>query len=151
MQAAPATVVPLPYPAGMQATSPQQQQQVYPQPGQQVVLQHQLPPQQAAVPQQAQMPAAPQQQDGYGAAAGAGALHSMPLANNFNHTAPSLSGQKRDSSGAPVHGGHGASFPWLSTLELVTLCFKCFLDALSLVPRSLRRPWSEIPLSVFLY
>lgn len=106
MQAAPATVVPLPYPAGMQATSPQHQQQVYPQPGQQVVLQHQLPPQQAAVPQQAQMPAAPQQQDGYGAAAGAGALHSMPLANNFNHTAPSLSGQKRDSSGAPVHGGH---------------------------------------------
>lgn len=111
MQAAPVTVVtPLPYPAGMQATSPQQQQVYQAQPGQQ----HQLPPQQASqVAPQAQMPAAPApQQDGYGAA-GAGGLHSMPLANNFNHGAPPLSGQKRDSSGTPVHGGHGAFFCYL--------------------------------------
>lgn len=65
----------------------------------------------------AQMPAAAaapvQQQDGYGAAPGVGGglLHSMPPVNNFNHSSapPSLSGQKRDSSGAPLHGGHGAS------------------------------------------
>ncbi|KAG0629215.1 hypothetical protein M758_1G085700 [Ceratodon purpureus] len=109
MQAAPATVVPLPYPVGMQqqATSPQQQQVVYPQ----AQVQHPLPQAQvqmpAAAPQQ-------QQQDGYGVAAGAGVggVHSMPpAANSFNHSsAPaSLSGQKRDSSGAPVHGGHGTA------------------------------------------
>uniref|UniRef100_A0A7I4ALM9 RRM domain-containing protein n=1 Tax=Physcomitrium patens TaxID=3218 RepID=A0A7I4ALM9_PHYPA len=93
MQAAPATVLPPPYSAGMQAASPQQQQQqqVYPQP---VLTQHQLPPQQVQIPMQ----------DGYGAAV-AGSIHSMLLAHGLNHSAVSLSGQKRDSSGAPVHGG----------------------------------------------
>jgi hypothetical protein len=124
MQAAPATVVvPLPYPtvAGMQATT----SQAYPHGQPQVLLQHQLPPPQLHAPAVLQMPAAaPQQQqqqhhhNGYGApttGAGAAGLHSMPpTVNNssFNHstsTPASLSGQKRDSSGAPVHGGHGTS------------------------------------------
>lgn len=117
MQAAPTTVVSLPYPAGMQATTSQQVSY----PHQQVLLlpqqqqqQQQLPPTQLHAPA-GQMPAAAH--DGYGAATGAAAsgLHSMPLVNSFNlnTTSPSLSGHKRDSSGAPVHGGHGTL---LSTL-----------------------------------
>ncbi|XP_073388862.1 flowering time control protein FCA isoform X4 [Physcomitrium patens] len=101
MQAVSAIAVPPPYVAGMQATSPQQQQQlIYPPPA---LMQHQLPLQQVQVQAQAApMPAVPQQ-DGYGAAVTAGSLHSMSPAQS--HSAPSMSGQKRDSSGAPVHGG----------------------------------------------